>query len=76
MTIQIKGLSAHPNEVSVRPGTNIIWTNEDVVSHMMISGPHTNAEQDHDEEKEDHDEHSEHADGEEIDLGFLEVRPR
>ena len=76
VTIRIKGLSAHPNEVSVRPGTNIIWTNEDVVSHMMISGPHTEAEQDHDEEKEDHDEHAEHADGEEIDLGFLEVRPR
>jgi len=76
VTIQIKGLLAHPNEVSVRPGTNIIWTNEDVVSHMMISGLHTDAEQDHDEEKDDHDEHAEHADGEEIDLGFLEVRPR
>ena len=73
VTIQIKDLSAHPNEVSVRPGTNIIWTNQDAVSHMMTSGPHPDAEQDHDEEKEDHDEHE---DGEEIDLGFLEVGPR
>ena len=76
VTIQIKDLSAHPNEVSVRPGTNIIWTNQDAVSHMMISGPHPDAEQDHDEEKDDHDEHADHADGEEIDLGFLEVGPR
>ena len=71
--IQIKDLSAHPHEVSVRPGTKIIWTNDDAVSHMMISGPHPNAEKDHNEEKEDHDEH---AGGEEVDLGFLEVGPR
>ena len=66
VTIQIKDMSAHPHEVNVRPGTTIIWRNDDRMSHMMISGPHPDADQKHDE----------HRDEEEIDLGFLEVGPR
>ena len=66
VTIQIKDMSAHPNAVNVRPGTTIIWRNDDTMSHMMISGPHPNADQEHDEHREE----------EEIDLGFLEVGPR
>ena len=66
VTIQIKDMSAHPNAVNVRPGTTIIWRNDDRLSHMMISGPHPDGDQKHDE----------HRDEEEIDLGFLEVGPR
>lgn len=76
VTIQIKDLTAHPHEVNVRPGTTIIWTNEDTVNHMMISGHHPDlesAEPSRDPEKEDHEEHDE---GEETDIGFLEVGPR
>ena len=55
-----------PFTVRVGTGETIIWKNEDRMSHMMISGPHPDADQKHDE----------HRNEEEIDLGFLEVGPR
>jgi plastocyanin len=75
-TIQVKDLSAHPHEVTVRPGTTIVWKNAGPDDHMIASGfhsGHVNSEGTHAAEK---DGHAKHDDGEEIALGFLEVGPR
>ena len=63
VTIENKAFS--PDHIMVAPGTEIVWNNNDSVSHMLASGEHPGASQGDDGGEE-----------EEVELGRLEVLPR
>ena len=65
--IDIRAMAVHPPEVTVRPGTEVIWTNHGAEIQALASGAHPEANSTS-EEKHDEDE--------EKDIGFLEVLPR
>ena len=68
VSVEIRDMAIHPGETIVRPGTTIIWTNNDSVSQTVHSGHHENmspGENGHGEEER-----------EETEIGILEVRPR
>ncbi|MAG36937.1 MAG: hypothetical protein CL878_11940 [Dehalococcoidia bacterium] len=58
--IRIHENAFHPAEVTVKPGTTLVWTNHDDVLQTVTSGPHPDAEHDH-EAAEDSHEHEEMA---------------
>ena len=71
VAIEYSDDGAEPHEVNVGPGTVITWTNNSSVPQTVISGLHADMEtEEHQDEEEEHDE------GEEIEIGFLEVQPR
>ena len=62
--IDVRDLTAHPQHVTVKPGTEITWRNSDTVSHGIVSGHHPEVGAEGE---------SEHG---EVELGRLEVHPR
>lgn len=69
--VEIKDMAARPADISVRPGTTIVWTNNDTVTQTVYSDQHDSMAGG----GEHTEEHSESEEGEEMDIGFLEVRP-
>jgi len=69
VAIEYTDEGAEPHEVSVDPGTAITWTNNSSIPQTVISGHH--ADMAMGEHKMD-----EHEEGEEIEIGLLEVQPR
>ena len=66
VSIEIRDMAVHPAETTTRPGTTIIWTNNDSVSQTVHSGHHEGMSSGgHEEEGK-----------EETGIGILEVRPR
>ena len=72
--IEIKGMAVHPHETVVRPGTTIVWTNNDSVTQTVHSGLHESSGAGPGHRSAGH----EGADDseEEVEIGILEVRPR
>lgn len=70
--VEIKDMAARPADISVRLGTTIVWTNNDTVTQTVYSGQHDSMSGG----GEHTEEHSESEAGEEMDIGFLEVRPQ
>ena len=69
VTIQYTDEGAQPHEVNVSPGTAITWANNSSIPQTVISGHHA------DMAMGGHN-MGEHEEGEEIEIGLLEVRPR
>ncbi len=67
--VEIREMEALPAEIEVRPGTAITWTNNSSVDQRMVSGHHADFVQ------ALADSGNTGAGGE-LDIGFLEVRPR
>ena len=65
--IDIRAMALHPSEVTVRPGTEVIWTNQGAEIQALASGVHPEAKSTSEEK---------HGEDEERDIGFLEVLPR
>ena len=65
--IDIRAMALHPSEVTVRPGTEVIWTNQGAEIQALASGVHLEAKSTSEEK---------HGEDEERDIGFLEVLPR
>lgn len=63
VSIEIVDTEAIPQEVTVVPGTSITWVNNSSQEQEIVSGYHTEGEEDHEEEEEQ-------------EIGILEVRPR
>ena len=59
--------SFDPADVTVKPGTVVVWTNESGVRARVTSGEPPSLEEEHEHEEEGE---------EEVDLGTLEVHPR
>lgn len=71
MAIEIVDTEAIPQEVTVAPGTSIIWANNSSQVQEIVSGFHNAEAEEHKEEQ-----HEEKEDEEELEVGVLEVRPR
>ena len=81
--VEIRDGEIDPSEVMVRPGSSIIWTNNSSGMQALTSGPHPDAMADSHDDMAHMDEsadtghsHQEAGEGDEIDIGFLEVQPR
>ena len=69
VSIEYTDESVEPHDVNVGPGTVITWTNNSSIPQTVISGHHADMAMG----KHNMDEHNE---GEEIEIGLLEVQPR
>jgi plastocyanin len=72
VSINMGADSFEPSVVSVGLGTTVVWTNVDDTQAMVISGMMAASSEGMAEMKDDHDE----GEGDEIQLGSLEVHPR
>ena len=72
--IEIRGMAVHPHGTVVRPGTTVVWTNNDSVTQTVHSGLHDSAAgaSGHQSGGQGAGADSE----EEVEIGILEVRPR
>ncbi len=72
--IEIREMAVHPHETVVRPGTTVVWTNNDSVTQTVHSGLHDSSAGASGHQSGGH---GGGADSEaEVEIGILEVRPR
>lgn len=70
--------SFSPHDISIQPGTTVVWVNTGTERQRIASGEAPSADEHDDHEAEATDEHDDHEEGEEeeVTLGTVEVRPR
>ena len=74
VAIEYTNESAKPHEVDVAPGTVITWTNNSSIPQTVVSGHHSDMAMG--EHKPNQHKMDEHQEGEEVEIGLLEVQPR
>ena len=74
VAIEYTDEGVEPHEINASPGTVITWTNNSSVPQSVISGHH--ADMAMGEHKTDKHKMGEHDEGEEVQIGLLEVQPR
>jgi plastocyanin len=70
--VTIEDLAVYPAMVMVRPGTMVVWTNQGIEVHILVTGEHPDATMDGSMDEMKGMDHEE----KEIELGRLEVLPR